>query len=499
MSDFLYGDPQLSYSTSDNTTLSQSVHGFTSNGTNKMTEWGTASWSSIGGIYSDGSAGSYVLTSGLSGKAAGILTAWTLSAWVNLNSTSVGGVARDYYNHAGDIGLEFGGVLYYDVKTVDAGWQGGGGAYTLTTGNWLYLTFEYDGSRFMTFANGVIQDNSSSAGHNVAATSFMYFDRCKTTNSVNGTVQGVSFFDRAINVTELGYVVSQGHSGHSFLNYTGLMEFWAADEGSGSRVWSYNQPVVLTSTAVGYTIGQTAGAINSSLYLTDTYPLGNSTDRYSTTDGLTSYRVNASAAMVVNFTHQVDLISAVSPAGAGTNNLTTDWYTTLQTIGIQANATLGNYFSNWLIDGTASGNANPSSLYVSASHTYTASFTTTPPTTQSIQSTFDLIAQYFIAGLAFLFMGLTFFYHDTDEQSSPITNGLGIIRFLLFPILSAILFAVFAGMALVSLNYGATFAWTLFTLGFALALVMTVTTIALVLIATGKVFRDAATSKGKVR
>ena len=325
----------------------------------------------------------------------------------------------------------------------------------------------------------------------------------QTTGAVNSSIDFIAPTFPYNNGTET-WSVAAGNSTSWRINGTGTQTLYLNGVGD---------PILITfaiSPVGGGTVNQTTGSfplgsvVNVLATPSGGYAFANFTDSLlgNSTNNPYTFTVTENMSVTGYFyliTH-VWLTFDVFPVGGGSVNVSTGWFDINDTIGVSATPNLGNYFANWKIDGVTSGSLNPASLFIpGANHTYTAMFTTSAPVTLSIQFAADSIAQWAILALAFIFMGLTFFYHDTDEQSSPITNGLGIIRFLMFPILSALLFAVFAGMALVSLNYGATFAWTLFWLGIGLALAMTVVTIALVLIATGKIFRDAATSKGKVR
>jgi hypothetical protein len=482
----------LSYSTNDGTTLSQTVTILTANGTLDATlQNGPTTWNGTKGIN---------------------LNMYTGNQWIKtpvFTFPNLNGVVRYEMNFT----LAAGGsnpVLFQKGVTgangylvqisLDTGTSSIRFYYSNATNSYqtafrLYITVpsvnynitvvaNYTSGVAYGYANGVLGTNGTMTNANYPSSTgaLAMGSGVLGGNYINGTI-----YDADVSFSTSSYV--QGGNSN-------LAE-WKFDEGSGSVVYGYGNLVTLTTTPTATLVSQTASAVNSSIIDTSPFPISNTTDQYTAASGFFD-RVNSSTAKVLTLTNNVYLTFAND--GHGVANQTTGWFATLQTVNTLATPNLGYALNEWTngvggVIGTK--DMNPLSFYVTAYGTIAANFTT--PLAATSASTFDLATQWIIFLVALLFMGLTFFYHDTDEQSSPITNGLGIIRFLLFPILSAILFALFAGMALVSLNYGATFGWTLFTLGFVLALIMVIVTIAIVLIATGKIFRDAATSKGKLK
>ena len=173
-------------------------------------------------------------------------------------------------------------------------------------------------------------------------------------------------------------VVSHYNLGIQGMVYNTSDLWWRYDEGSGSVVYGYDDSTALTATPTARLISQTASAVNSSIIFTDTYPLGNSTDRYSNATGY-SYRWNSSAAFVMQYLHEVYDIFGVSPSTSGMVNVTTGWYTTLSPFSVLATPYIGSYFQYWERDSVIEGSANPGIVAVTGNHNYTAVFGSKPP------------------------------------------------------------------------------------------------------------------------
>ena len=488
-SNVLAASVNVSYSTSDGTTLSQAVGALTANGTADATFGNFPTWLSPNGLRFNYVTGGNELASTGAPTMLGNQTAETILIWASAANYTSGQAVfyTGYFASLGGCWMTYGGGS--DVLNLYLKNTAGVTSTTLNIGvgsaNVNLIGFTWDGTNWYSILNTTVANQKALSGI-LATSSFIW-----ASNAIdNISIYGTYFMGSNITQAQLNAIYAAGPNGFSY--QTGLKLWYGFNEGSGSYVYGYDDATPLTATATARTLSQTASAVNSSIILTDTYPIGNSTDRYSNSTGY-SYRWNSSAAFVMQYLHEVYDTFAVSPVGAGSVNQTTGWYTTLTYLGINVTPYMGYSFANYTKNGAYAGNNITETLYVLASASIVANFAiaSAAGTPLSIIVSVDTIAQWIIFAVALLLTLLAFYYRDVDDAASVVSAGLGIIRLILFPLLAVIFFGVFAGMALVSLNYGATFAWALFLLGFALALVMLIVTVAISLIAAGKVFQSA--------
>lgn len=178
----------------------------------------------------------------------------TASAWVKFDTnpaTAGSPVIVESLNTAGTGGFRLGvdgGKVYFQIGdgtgTYDNKAATGGTA--LASGTWYHLVGTFDGGTITTYVDGVQDRQASVAGTSMAAGGRMVIGRQKgaaPTTSLDGAVDDVQFFQRALGASEAASLPDGVTNG--------LIAYWKLDENTGTRAYD------------------TAGAGHQKLTLTD--------------------------------------------------------------------------------------------------------------------------------------------------------------------------------------------------------------------------------------
>jgi hypothetical protein len=361
----------VSYSTSDSTTIGGGVNILYANGTYDLTTYNTPTWQSGGLIFNPTTGKQYARAAS---APSATLASLSTEIWTYVtNITQSYGYIFSTFNGSDCQLIAFNGNQIY-IEALNSVGRNVVlySSATVAIGHYYYVTATWNSTYEEITVNGTVDSQSWTASSWNVNQAFGFARRNNyDSNYFNGTILDAKVFYNYSLPSSVRIADFSRYKQPSTVSTTGWYPF---DEGSGSYVYGYDATANLAPSQ-SITVSQTSGAVNSSVIITDPTPYQNATDLYNGT--YYSQRSN-STTLNFAFNHYVYETFSVSPAGSGTVNLTTAWYPTLTAFGISATPYIGMYFQYWTRDGVQQGTGNPSTVYPTASHVYAAVFAATP-------------------------------------------------------------------------------------------------------------------------
>ncbi len=169
-----------------------------------------------------------------------LFTNMTISCWVKLNAVSnqkILGKTTPSFNGGYLMGIDAGGLVYFQLWNTSATQYLLHGQGNITTGVWTHLTMTYSmGGKFMAYVNGVPKDSIAVAALPVGTNSnpFIIGLAPWDLNSfkMNGSLDEVRIYNTALTQAEIAATMNTQIP----TNTPNLVAYWNFDEGAGATV-----------------------------------------------------------------------------------------------------------------------------------------------------------------------------------------------------------------------------------------------------------------------
>ena len=188
-------------------------------------------------------------------------TAITVEAWVKIRTFNgvmavVSKTGGPYVNQGSfDLSIEGSGQPYFNVDTTNGADGLAPSSIAITTNQWIYIAGTYDGSTVKIYVNGQLEGTTPWSqvifpGNNPLVIGCGLQSPSSSPYAfVNGLVDEVSIYNRALSASEIALIYNAGTGGKLFLSSTpplldtdqdGIPDYWETTLGEYPAAWSAN-------------------------------------------------------------------------------------------------------------------------------------------------------------------------------------------------------------------------------------------------------------------